>query len=33
MGPFLGEQLAKLAMDQQVDIQLEDYALEHAINE
>jgi D-amino-acid dehydrogenase len=33
MGPFLGEQLAKLAMNQQVDIQLEDYALEHAINE
>lgn len=33
MGPFLGEQLAKLAMNQQVDIPLEDYALEHAINE
>ncbi len=33
MGPFLGEQLAKLAMNQQVDIQLEDYAVEHAINE
>ncbi|WP_375104771.1 NAD(P)/FAD-dependent oxidoreductase [Paenibacillus sp. RS8] len=32
MGPFLGEQLAKLAMNQQVDIPLEDYALEHAIN-
>jgi D-amino-acid dehydrogenase len=31
MGPFLGEQLAKLAMNQQVDIQLEDYAVEHAV--
>ena len=30
MGPFIGEQLAKLAMNQQVDIQLEDYAVEHA---
>lgn len=33
MGPFLGEQLAKLAMNQQTDIQLEEYAVEHAINE
>lgn len=30
MGPFLGQQLAKLVMNQQVDIELEDYALEHA---
>lgn len=33
IGPFLGEQLAKLAMNQQVDIQLDDYAVEHAIKE
>lgn len=33
MGPFLGEQLAKLAMNQQVDIPLEDYAVEKAISE
>jgi len=31
MGPFLGEQLAKLAMNQQVDIPLEDYVVERAI--
>lgn len=31
MGPFLGGQLAKLAMNQQVDIELEHYALEHAV--
>jgi len=33
MGPFLGEQLAKLAMNQQVDISLEDYAVEKAMSE
>lgn len=33
MGPYLGEQLAKLAMNQQVDIELEDYAVERALNE
>jgi len=31
MGPFLGEQLAKLALNDQVDIPLEDYAVELAI--
>ena len=31
MGPYLGQQLAKLAMDQQVDIPLEDYAVEQAM--
>lgn len=31
MGPYLGEQLAKLAMDQQVEIPLEDYAVEQAM--
>ncbi|MCM3634293.1 NAD(P)/FAD-dependent oxidoreductase [Paenibacillus camelliae] len=30
MGPYLGQQLAKLAMEQQVDIPLEDYAVELA---
>ncbi|MFF2888502.1 NAD(P)/FAD-dependent oxidoreductase [Paenibacillus sp. NPDC057967] len=33
MGPYLGEQLAKLAMNQQVDIPLEDYAVEKAMSE
>lgn len=32
IGPFLGEQLAKLVMNQQVDIQLEDYAVAQAID-
>lgn len=33
VGPFLGQQLAKLAMQQQLDIPLEDYALEKAMSQ
>ena len=32
MGPFLGEQLAKLAMNEQVDVPLEDYAVSQAVH-
>lgn len=31
MGPFIGEQLAKLALDQEVDVSVEDYAVSQAI--